>query len=107
MSEPATTQPAPNPVLSPKENFLQLEEIAKGWRNVVRSSLTTTALTYALAEFATDNPSSEQLAGTQNFIKVLLNLAEPKSPPRSPFPDKRLSPISNEDTDRKKPEGKK
>lgn len=101
MSEPATTQPAPNPVLSPKENFLQLEESAKGWRNVVRNNLTTTALTYALAEFATDNPSSEQLAGAQNFIKVLLNLAEPKSAPRGPFPDKRLSPIAPEATERK------
>lgn len=51
-----------------------------------------TALTYGLAEYATNNPSAERLSGAQEFIKVLLNLAEPKSPPRGAFPEKRLVP---------------
>jgi hypothetical protein len=53
----------------------------------------STALKYALAEYATSNPSSEQLKGAQDFVKVLLSLAEPKSEPRGAFPDKRLTSI--------------
>lgn len=92
MSEPQITQPAPPPVLSPRDLFLTLPETAPAWRNFVRNIHTVTALTYALAEYATSNPSSEQLSGAQNFIKVLLNLGEPKAPPRGSFPEKRLTP---------------
>lgn len=90
MSDPATTQPAAPPRLSPKDLFLGLTEIPGGWRNVSRSNVMATALTYALAEFATTCPSSEQMKGAQNFVDIFLNLAEPKGQPRPPFPDKRL-----------------
>lgn len=93
MSEPQTTQPAPNPRIEPKSNFLRLEDYANQWRQVSRNVVTHTAITYALAEFANTKPSSEQMKGAFDFIDTLLNLAEPKSPPREPFPDKRLTSI--------------
>lgn len=93
MSEPQTTLP-PAPVFSPKDNFLKLESTSQAWRNVVRNDHTATALTYALSEYATSNPTAEQISGVQSFIKVLLGLAEPKSPARGAFPDKRLVPPS-------------
>lgn len=96
MSEPQPTQPAPRPQLSPKEGFLGLDKVPDTWRGTVRSNIFTTTLIYALAEYATLNPSSEQMKGAQDFLKVLLTLAEPKSEPRGAFPDKRLSPVSPE-----------
>jgi len=96
MSEPATTQPAQSPRIDPKENFLRLEEYANQWRQVSRNVVTHTAITYALAEYASKHPTSEQSKGAMDFIDTLLNLAEPKSAPRSPFPDKRLTAIPSE-----------
>lgn len=96
MNEPQPVQLAQRPHLSPKENFLRLETYANELRNLSRNITVHTALTYALAEYATNNPSSERLAGAQDFIDTFLNLAEPKSQPRSPFPDKRLTPISTD-----------
>jgi hypothetical protein len=93
MSEPATTQPAQSPRIDPKENFLRLEEYVNQWRQISRNIVTHTAITYALAEYANSKPSSEQMKGAFDFIDTLLNLAEPKSPPRAPFPDKRLTPV--------------
>lgn len=93
MSEPQTTQTPPRPHLSPKDGFLGLEEISSTWRKTVRSNVMATALTYALAEFSTSNPSSEQSKGAQDFIKVLISLAEPKSQPPGAFPDRRLVPF--------------
>jgi hypothetical protein len=107
MSEPATTQPPTRPHLSPKENFLRLETYANELRILSRNVTVHTALTYALAEYATNYPSSERLAGAQDFINIFLNLAEPKSEPRGAFPDKRLTPPSAESTDKKSPEVKK
>lgn len=93
MSEPQTTLPPLPPHLSPKERFLNLEESSKAWRTMARSDLMATALTHGFAEFAlsTPEPNSDQIRAVRNFIDTLLNLAEPKSPPRAPFPDKRLS----------------
>lgn len=109
MSEPATTQPPAPPRFSPKDLFLGLTDIPGGWRNVSRSNVMATALTYAMAEYSTTNPSSEQLKGAQAFIDTLINLAEPKGQPRPPFPDKRLdsSVLNPTTTTEKKPEEKK
>lgn len=93
MSEPQTTQPAPPPHLSPKDQFLADEQRASAWRNLMRQSTVHTGLTLALAEFcySTPEPSADQIRAVKIFIEIALNLAEPKSPPRSGFPDKRLS----------------
>jgi hypothetical protein len=109
MSEPATTLPPLPPHLSPKSRFLSLEESAKAWRTLARSDLMTTALTHGFAEFALSSPepTAEQIRAVRNFMDTLLNLAEPKSPPPTPFPDKRLSPMPSEATDKKPSEGKK
>ena len=91
MSEPATTQPA-TPRLSPKEGFQNLTAYANDWRGISRSDITHTALTYALAEYASQKPSSEQMKGALDFIDIILHLAEPKGEARGAFPDKRLTP---------------
>lgn len=96
MSEPQITQPTARPQLSPKENFLKLETYANELRSLSRNVTLHTALTYALAEYAFSKPGTEQVKGALDFIDVFLNLAEPKSAPRSPFPDKRLSSIPTE-----------
>jgi hypothetical protein len=93
MSEPQPTQPATPPRLSPKEQFLHLEDAAAKWRGLARGDLHCTVLTYAFAEFALSSPepSSEQIRAVRNFIETLLNIAEPKSPPRGAFPERRLT----------------
>lgn len=93
MSEPATTQPPAQPRLSPKEQFLKLEDKANSWRSTSRSDLLLLTLTYSFSEFAlsTPEPSAEQIKGVRNFIDIMLNLAEPKPTPRGPIPDKRLT----------------
>lgn len=93
MSEPQTTQPAPPPHLSPKDQFLADEQRASAWRNLMRQSTVHTGLTLALAEFcySTPEPSADQIRAVKIFIETALNLAEPKTQPRAAFPDKRLS----------------
>lgn len=91
MSDPATPPPIA-PHLSPKERFLAREDDASKWRQFSRSDLLMNVLTYSLAEFCiVGNPSAEQIKAVRDFIETTLNLAEPKSPTRSGFPDKRLS----------------
>lgn len=97
MSEPQTTQSALPPHLSPKEQFLSIEDVSNKWRSMARAELFLTVLTYSFSEYAlTQEPTAEQIRGVRNFIETLLNLAEPKSPPRAPFPDRRLTPIAPE-----------
>lgn len=96
VNEPQITQAPKRPQLSPKENFLCLETYANELRKLARNETVHTALTYALAEYANTKPSAEKISGALELIDTFLNLAEPKSPPRDPFPDKRLKVISND-----------
>lgn len=91
MSEPATSQMPAVPRLSPKDKFLALEIYANQWRQMVRSDVLQTALTYALAEYATCHPGSEQLKGAHEFIDLLTSMAEPRPQSRGMFPDKKLN----------------
>lgn len=74
---------------SPKTRFQKNKDTTEAWAKVVHEPLIHIVLEQALAEMAFRYPSSEQLLGVNNFIGILLNLAEPPDK-GSPLPPKEL-----------------
>jgi len=77
--------------LSPILNFQQTQKAAaEQLAQTIRTSWMPTALTFALAEMSSRNATREELIGARIFIGILMNLAEPLSPPTPALPSKEL-----------------
>lgn len=72
---------------SPKQQFLDQEQLAREWREIVIKPAFLAAITYARAEYASTSPTQEALTGVNNFIQnYLLEVGEkPSTPSRLPI----------------------
>lgn len=77
---------------APKNLFLEDKERCQAHTALVHSDAFEIGLTYALADYACDSPTQEQLQGVQRFLDRFKNLAQKDEERTSPFAAPRLTP---------------
>lgn len=70
---------------APKELFLRNKELVKEALAILKSDAFAQILVFAKAEFASRNPTNEQMTGGNVFESTLINLVEGVEPPQE-FP---------------------
>lgn len=73
--------------LQPRKLFTDQTEIAKEFGLMAHSTALHSAVTHAMFQYASFNPTQEQLSGVNTFLQIFLNLAEPEAE-QPKFPDK-------------------
>jgi len=77
---------------APKNLFLESKDKCRLHLALVKSDAFEEACVYAMADYAADAPTSEQLTGAQRFLHRFLHLAEPDEERANPFAAPRLIP---------------
>lgn len=76
----------------PKNLFLASKDKCRLHLALVKSDAFEEAVIYAMADYACDNPSAEQLTGVNRFLDRFVHLAEKDEERESPFAAPRLIP---------------
>ena len=76
----------------PKDLFLESEDRRKAHFAIVKSEAFEEAVVFAMADYASDNPTAEQLTGVNRFLDRFIHLAEKEEERVSPFAAPRLTP---------------
>jgi hypothetical protein len=88
----------PSVQLRPKELFQNQSDLRKDFGNMAHGNVLQSAVTHALAEFARNNPTADEMRGANAFVSVLLNLSD-NPDPMPHFPVKRLQQPQNQRTE--------
>jgi len=75
-----------------KTLFLENDELRKAHIAIVNSDAFEVGVVYALADYAADNPTAEQLAGVGRFLDRFRNLANKDEERENTFAAPRLIP---------------
>lgn len=60
--------------MAPKDQFLRQTELVKASLAILKSDSFEQLMVYAKAEFASHNPTNEQMTGANTFERVLLDM---------------------------------
>lgn len=77
---------------APKNLFLESKDKCRSHLALVKSDAFEEAVIYAMADYACDSPTSEQLTGVNRFLDRFIHLAEKDEERTSPFAAPRLVP---------------
>jgi hypothetical protein len=77
---------------APKNLFLQSKDKCRLHLALVKSDAFDEACVYAMADYAADTPTDEQMRGAQRFLDRFIHLAEPEEERPNPFASPRLTP---------------
>lgn len=78
--------------LSAKSQFLSNDTWLKEHADLINSEAFSRGVTHALAEYASMQPSSEQLAGANRFLEIFTALASKPAPVSNSLTAPRLRP---------------
>lgn len=76
-------------MLNAKEEFQVSAERRENFAKIVAEPVVAIAVLYAIAKFASEGATTEQLIGVRKYLDIFLTLAEPEPTPLA-LPDKSL-----------------
>lgn len=77
---------------NPKLKFLEDKEKRKAHTALINSAAFEEGVIYAMADYASDCPSAEQLIGANRFLSRFIHLAESEEEPENTLSAPKLTP---------------
>jgi len=79
-------------MITPQKQFVANESRATHWRQLMTSDAFVAGVTFALAEFSLNRPTSEQMVGVSRFLSILTTLGDLPVPETETYKMPRLRP---------------